>query len=166
MRYLTPAWVGVLLALAYLIGTPRLSKPYWIALPAAVLGIALLSTSLNSQRVAPWIKGTSLNLPTVAGIVNASPAPTLLVGNLERHNPGNLMALSILLKPGTKMQFLNTRAEETYVLPREFPSVFLYTPITEYRQAMEQRENVHSTELLRDTFLDLWKVEPNATQGD
>lgn len=167
MRYLTPAWVGVLLALAFLIGRPHPTKRYGAALPVAVLGIAVVSTALNAGRVAPWIKGTSLNLPTVAATVNAAPAPALVVGNLERHNPGNLMALSILLKPGTRMQFLNTRAEEVYVLPREFGSVFLFTPITEYRIAMQERENVQSTELLRDTFLDLWRVEmPDANSGE
>lgn len=163
MRYLTPTWVAVLLALAFLLGTPHLLGRFRIVVPAAVLALAISSSALNAPKVVVWTKGTSVSLPAVADAINTLPSP-LVVGNLERHNPGNLMALSVRLKPGTHMQFLNTEAEERYVLPRTFPSVFLFTPITEYRIAMEKREDVNSTLLVRDTFLELWVLQPNRPQ--
>lgn len=157
MRYLTPAWVALIVATGALLAVPR-STRVRLALQALVLGIATASSAANAPRIAVWTKATSFSLPKVADAVNAAPRP-LLVGNLERHNPGNLMALAVLLKPGTKMQFLDTAAEERYVLPREPGTVFLFTPITEYREAMEKREHVHSTLVVQDTFLDLWRVE-------
>ncbi len=156
MRYLTPAWVGVLLALGYFLGTispPRLGA----GLGALVLLISLLSTAHNAPEVAVWTKATSVSLPQVAAAVNRT-ENALIVGNFERHNPGNLMALSTLLRPGTKMQFLDVKKEERWVLPRNFSAVYLLSPIPDYMQAMERREGVRAEKLVEDHFLDLWEI--------
>ncbi len=151
MRYLTPSWLGVVLALAFLF-----EERSWRALP--VLAFSIASCAVNAETVAVWTKATSVLLPEVAATINSAPAP-LLVGNLERHNPGNLMALSILLKPGTKMQFLPVKKEEHWVLPRQFGSVFLFSPIPDYRENMEVREHVRTRMLLADHFLELWQID-------
>ena len=151
MRYLTPSWLAVLLALAHWMSTQRVAA-------VVVLAVCTISSATNAPKIAVWTKATSFHLPEVADIVNAASEP-LVVGNMERHNPGNLMALSARLKPGTKMQFLDTKAEEHYVLPRQFGTVFLYSPIGDYRKAMEQREGVTSEILIEDHFLDLWRIQ-------
>jgi uncharacterized membrane protein len=153
MRYLMPAWLGVVLALAHLL----VNKKYW---PAAipVFALALAGTIRNAPEVSVWTKATSVSLPKVAEAINAAPS-ALLVGNLERHNPGNLMALSILLKPGTKMQFIDVLMEEHYVLPRNYGTVFMFGSIGDYRKRMEARENASSRLLVEDTFLDLRVID-------
>lgn len=149
-RYLTPAWVACVVALgAFLPARPILG--------AAVVAIALASSAVNVPKVAVWTKSTSILLPRVAEHVNAEPQ-SLVMGSLERHNPGNMMALSILLKPGTKMQFLRAEREETWILPRDQGTVFLLCPINVYREALARREGVTPELLLEDTSLDLWKI--------
>lgn len=151
-RYLTPAWVAIAIALgAFLAARPPLA--------AAVLAVAFASSALNVPKVAVWTKSTSILLPQVAEHVNAAPS-ALVAGSLERHNPGNMMALSILLKPGTKMQFLRAEKEERWALPRDQGTVFLLCPINVYREALARRENVTPKLLVEDTSLDLWKIEP------
>ncbi len=163
MRYLTPAWLGVLLALGYFLGTispPKLGS----GLGALVLVISLLSTAHNAPEAAVWTKATSVSLPQVAAAVNRTPN-ALIVGNFERHNPGNLMALSTLLRPGTKMQFLDVKKEERWALPRNFSAVYLLSPIPDYMQAMEQREGVRAEKLVEDHFLDLWEIHTSTAAG-
>ncbi|HVO29207.1 MAG TPA: glycosyltransferase family 39 protein [bacterium] len=157
-RYMTPAWVTAIPALGFLLATPHPEKRWWPAFPALVIGTAIASSAGNVTRFTSWTKATSVSLPKVAEAINAEPH-ALLVGNLERHNPGNLMALAVLLRPGTKMQFLDVKMEEHWVLPRDVGTVFLFSPIPEYRAAMEEREHVKTRLVLQDTFLDLWKIE-------
>lgn len=154
MRYLTPAWISVVLALAYFL------RDSWKT-AAVILAIAAVSSANNAPKIAVWTKATSVNLPRVAEEINRAQS-ALLVGNLERHNPGNLMALSILLKPGTKMQFIDVVMEEHYQLPRQYGTVFLFGSIGDYRHRMEEREHVSSRLLVEDHFLDLRIVDvPN-----
>lgn len=151
MRYLTPSWIGVVLALAYVL------RDSWRA-TAVIFAIAVASCANNAPKIAVWTKATSVNLPRVAEEINREPS-ALLVGNLERHNPGNLMALSVLLKPGTKMQFIDVVMEEHYRLPRQYGTVFLFGSIGDYRHRMEAREHVSSRLLVEDHFLDLRVVD-------
>jgi hypothetical protein len=162
MRYLTPAWLGVLLALGYFFGAAAPAARLRAGLGATALLVSLLSTAHNAPVVAVWTKATSVSLPQVAERVNRTPN-ALLVGNFERHNPGNLMALSVLLRPETKMQFLDVKKEERWVLPRNFSAVYLLSPIPDYMQAMEQREGARAEKLVEDHFLDLWQIHTSTT---
>ncbi|MFO0728560.1 MAG: glycosyltransferase family 39 protein [Myxococcota bacterium] len=155
MRYLTPAWVGVVLALGFALASVDRRG----LLSAGLLLVSLASAAHNAPIAAVWTKATSVSLPAVAAEVNQT-ENALIVGNFERHNPGNLMALSVLLRPGTKMQFLDVQHEEHWVLPRQFSAVYLLSPIPDYRDAMDAREHARSRLILQDHFLDLWKVEP------
>lgn len=167
MRYLTPAWLGVLLALGYFFGAAAPAARLRAGLGATALLVSLLSTAHNAPVVAVWTKATSVSLPQVAERVNRTPN-ALLVGNFERHNPGNLMALSVLLRPETKMQFLDVKKEERWVLPRNFSAVYLLSPIPDYMQAMEKREGARAEKLVEDHFLDLWQIHTStrAETGD
>ncbi len=162
-RYITPSLIGVELALAYLFsagdegGRDRIrGVAFFLA-----IGVGIASCFHNSRQQVVWTKGISYHLPQVAAIINESQSP-LVVGNRERHHPGNLLALSYLLKPGTRMQFLAT--EENYMLPRPF-TVFLYSPTDQFRRALEERENVHTRLLMEDLHLQLWIVEPIGLPG-
>ncbi|MFO0547355.1 MAG: glycosyltransferase family 39 protein [Polyangiaceae bacterium] len=168
MKYLTPAWVGVLLALAFALAGERKEAPpraglggrVRAALAVAVLVTAAASAWSNARQQSVWTKGLSFQLPAVAAHVNRSKAP-LVVGNLEHYNPGNMLALSVLLAPDAKMQFLNAPQEEVFALPPkgEYGDVYLYSPIGIYREALEKREGVRTELLEKDVFLELYRVE-------
>lgn len=156
MRYLTPAWLALVLAFGLLLSRPGLG---WRGLRALVLATSVASAALNAQQQVVWTKATSVLLPQVAERINAEPR-ALLVGNRERHSAGNLMALSVLLKPGTQLQWLDAPKEKTWVMPKEVGTIFLFNPIPDYRVAMEAREQVRTKLLLEDHFTQLWVIEP------
>lgn len=134
--------VGILLCLAVLC---------LVALPMA-------TNILHAQQQAPWTKSLSISLPEVAKIINQSANP-LMIGNQERHHPGNLFALANLLKPETKMQLLPIALESSWRLPAHKGDVFLYSPTDQFRRALEKNNQVKSILVFEDLFLQLWKVE-------
>ena len=134
--------VGILLCLAVL---------FLVALPMA-------TNILHAQQQAPWTKSLSISLPEVAKIINQSTNP-LMIGNQERHHPGNLFALANLLKPETKMQLLPIALESSWRLPAHKGDVFLYSPTDQFRRALEKNNQVRSTLVFEDLFLQLWKIE-------
>jgi hypothetical protein len=83
----------------------------------------------------------------------------LIVGNQERHHPGNLFALANLLKPNAKMQLVPIALESSWRLPAHKGDVYLYSPTDQFRHALEKNNQVKSTLVFEDLFLQLWKVE-------
>ncbi len=159
-RYIAPSLIGLELSLAFLFGMKRERTDWiWEGALCLVLCVRLASCFHNSKQEVVWTKGISYNLPQAAQMINAAPNP-LVVGNRERHHPGNLLALSHLLKSSTKMQFLTPAVTENadYRLPNNF-TVFLYSPVEEFRLALEKREHIRSRLLLQDLHLELWIVE-------
>ena len=134
--------VGILLCLAVLC---------LVALPMA-------TNILHAQQQAPWTKSLSISLPEVAKIINQSANP-LMIGNQERHHPGNLFALANLLKPETKMQFLPIALESSWRLPAHKGDVYLYSPTDQFRHTLEKNNQVKTILVFEDLFLQLWKVE-------
>jgi len=157
-RYLTITLMGVELALAFLFGSSIKGNRGWFCIWLIALFVRIGSCFHNAKQEVVWTKGISYNLPQVARFINQAPAP-LVVGNRERHHPGNLLALSFLLKPGTKMQFLTPEmVEKDYRLLRPF-TVFLFSPIDQFRQNLDKRANVRAQLLVQDLHLELWIVE-------
>jgi uncharacterized membrane protein len=134
--------VGILLCLAVLC---------FVALPMA-------TNILHAKQQAPWTKSLSISLPEVAKIINQSVDP-LIVGNQERHHPGNLFALANLLKPETKLQLVPIALESSWKLPEHKGAVYLYSPTDQFRRALETNNQVKTKLVAEDLFLQLWKVE-------
>ena len=134
--------VGILLCLAVLC---------LVALPMA-------TNILHAQQQAPWTKSLSISLPEVAKIINQSANP-LMIGNQERHHPGNLFALANLLKPETKMQLLPIALESSWSLPAHKGDVYLYSPTDQFRHTLEKNNQVKTILVFEDLFLQLWKIE-------
>ena len=134
--------VGILLCLAVLC---------LVALPMA-------TNILHAQQQAPWTKSLSISLPEVAKIINQSTNP-LMIGNQERHHPGNLFALANLLKPETKMQLLPIALESSWSLPAHKGDVYLYSPTDQFRHTLEKNNQVKTILVFEDLFLQLWKIE-------
>ena len=147
-RYLTPVLLAVVLALAFAVGERR-----W---PATALLVALGAASClwNASQPTVWTKGISAGLPAIAARINAADRP-LVIGTMEQHHPGNVLALCRLLEPGTQVQFLGPHVE--YALP-EGRDVFLYAPIVEPRLRMEAREHARAELVYEDAHASLWRV--------
>ena len=153
-RYLTPSLLMLLVAVAWLVASPKRA-----GLAAAVLGVMIASCWHNARLEATWAKGVSQSLPEVARVLNAAERP-LLVGGIEIHTPGNLLALSTRLDPGTKMQFLRIEDERAYALPTHDGELYFMGPNVLLRQRLEEREGVRFELLVEDLFLQLWRAHP------
>ncbi len=148
-RYLTASFLALQVMLAHALR----ERP---AAFAIVVGLGLGSAVSNALQPAVWTKSISNDLPAVAEIINATPTP-VVVGNMERHHPGNLLALCHLLKPGTKLQFLDHGVH--YTVPTEFSDVFLFSPIQPFLEDLEARNPAKAEKLLEKRHLSLWRVE-------
>lgn len=158
-RYLTPALLALLPCLAFLAARPRDPDRAWPWAAGALVAVGLLSCVHNARQDVVWTKGISAHLPEVAAEINGSEAP-LVVGNRERHHPGNLLALSNLLRDDASMQFLPVEQWDSYTLPRErFDAIYLYSPTDPWRRELEAREGITTTLLFRDLYMELWRVE-------
>ena len=159
-RYMTPTWIAISLTVAHLITTVRFNQRLRGTLAATVLGLGILSCWSNSTKEVVWTKGTSLGLPAIARLINTSPKP-LVVSDHEVHHPGNMMALSTLLRPSTKMQFLTHDLRSVYALPEHSGDVFLISPIPQFRDKIERTNSLTARLIYEDIYLQLWKLEPN-----
>lgn len=148
-RYLTPALLAVILALAFAVGERR-----WPA-TALLLALGAASCLWNASQPAVWTESISMGLPAIAARVNAADH-ALVIGTMEQHHPGNVLALCRLLEPGTEVQFLGPHVE--YELPADSTEVFLYSPILEPRQRLEARERVRTELVYEDAHAALWRV--------
>jgi len=181
-RYLMPVWLAVVAVLAIALDRvvdridqaledSRLSsrqsafysrqglvKPVFWSAVLCLMALPMATNILHAQQQAPWTKSLSISLPEVAKIINQSANP-LIVGNQERHHPGNLFALANLLKPNAKMQLVPIALESSWRLPAHKGDVYLYSPTDQFRHALERKNQVKSTLVFEDLFLQLWKVE-------
>lgn len=146
-RYVTPTLLGLLILLAgALVRRPRLA--------AAVALVMVASCVHNARLDTAWTKGISLNLGGVRDAV-ASVEEPLVIAHLERHHPGNLLALAATLQEG-HVQFLRIPDPDPSVPPGH-PNVFLLSPNPDWRAALEARG--HRIEPLHhDLHLELWRV--------
>ncbi len=158
-RYLTPSLLMLLVALAWLLGAPQRRPKLASGLSAAVFAVMIASCWHNDRQEATWAKGVSYSLPEVARVLNASDRP-LLVGGIEIHSPGNLLALSTRLDSGTKMQFLRIADERAYELAEHDGDIFFMGPNVLLRARLEELEQVRFELLVEDLFLQLWKAHP------
>lgn len=156
-RYLTPSLLALLLAFAAL--APSAVRSTREALSACALAAVLLgalgSAAYAATREVPWTKSISRRLPEVAAIVQAHPG-ALVVGDHERHHPGNLLTLSGMVPDDTKMQLLGT--VEDYVLAEHTGPIFLFSPSPRFRDELEASAGVQLQPLVQDLHLSLWRV--------
>lgn len=154
-RYLIPSWLGIILAVAYLLTTHLSHGKIWPAIAAIVFSVSVISCAVNSRANTSWTKVISYSLPKVADIINQSHNP-LLVGNQTSYNPGNLIALSYLLKPEVKIQLLSD--EKGYMMPDGFSEIFLLSPSEELRERLEKEQRIKVKEVFEDNHLWLGKI--------
>ena len=154
-RYMTPAWIGLLLVTAAWLATdPQRQKVL-----AGVVIVGTLSCMNNLGRDAVWTKGVSMSLPAVSAAIDGSPSP-LIIGDNERTHPGNLMALAARLPADAHMQFLTIEMGDSYRIPPGHESVFIFGSIPQFRERLQQVENVDVTLVVEDLHVQFWKVTP------
>lgn len=168
-RYFVPTFLAALVAVSHRVAT--LPRHRGLA-AAALVATSSVSTLVAIQVPVPWSRSISAGLPAIAEAVEASRRP-LVVGDRERHHPGNLLALAAMVGPDT--QFLLLDHPERAALIRRAETVggewrpaglqadrtvFLYSPVPELRDALERASGAPLRLVYEDLHVQCWRLDP------
>ncbi|MEH1785734.1 MAG: hypothetical protein V7L23_09155 [Nostoc sp.] len=125
-RYLLPSYLGIQLAVAYLLTTQLyneslIRRRIWQTIIVLVIICGLVSYGVSSQAETWWSKVISYGNPQVAKIINQAAHP-LLISNDSGINYGNIFSLSYLLQP--KVQFQLVQDQTIPNIPDDFTDFF------------------------------------------
>lgn len=155
-RYIIPCYVGIQLAVAYLLASQIISnkvlqRRFWKLVLVGVISTGVLSCAVSSQAETWWNKGSHAN-PQIARIINSSMKPLFISSNYSL-NIGDIMSLSHLLKSNVQMQLVTE--PNLPKIPDGFSDVFLYNPSKQFKS------NLEKTFLLENIYKNgrLWRIK-------
>ena len=136
-RYLVPCYLGIQLAVAYLLSKQLVSYKHshlwrWIAI--AIISGGVLSCAVSSQAETWWNKYGSYYNPQVARVINKTKHP-LAIANA--YVP-RIFSLSYLLNQA-KIQFIPEA--NLSQIPNGYSDVFLYRPSPELQSRLKKQLN-------------------------
>lgn len=140
-RYELPAFLGIQIAVAYLLSRAAASGKPYRRLLAFALGGALLSLETASCLALVtasdwWNKFGGEHNRAAAAIVNRAPS-TLLVMALRSDLTGQMLSLSHYLRPDVRLKLITE--SQVRDLTHEHRDVFLFRPARSLKQAFEER---------------------------
>lgn len=138
-RYLIPCYVGIQLAIAYLLSNKITSKninqqKLWQTIAIVLISGGVLSCAISSQSETWWNKYSSYYNPQVANIINQAKQPLIVSSNAIR-----LTSLSYLLENKVKLQVVP--GENLPKIPDGFSEIFLFYPSKKLQLNLEKDEN-------------------------
>jgi uncharacterized membrane protein len=166
-RYLIVSYVGVQLAVAYLLAT-KLTSPLmgtgqrnlWKFTTIGLLSVGVISCAISSQADTWWNKYGSFTNPQIARIINQTSHPLIVSdATLEVSNyvtVGNLMSLSYLLDPKVKFQLVIE--PNIPKIPNGFSDIFLLMPSKSLRSGLDKDQNYKINLVLDNQVVSLWKL--------
>jgi uncharacterized membrane protein len=108
-RYLLPSYLGIQLAVGYLLGS-RFKSSLWRSCTLGIVVIGLWSCGTIVQADAWWNKGFSECNPAIAQLTNQLPHPLIITDGTGAphfdHAISNAISLSLSVKPTTQFQIV------------------------------------------------------------
>jgi uncharacterized membrane protein len=157
-RYLFPGYVGVQLAVAYLLSKQMvLSRPKWQTIwrfiTVAIISGGLASCLMISNSQTWWTKDKSQYNFEIAEIINNAETP-LLISDTSSLNAGDILSLSHLLDEHVQLMLLTQRLTPPPIADR-FSNIFLFNPSN---QLQAHLETIYSLEEAHGR-IDLWELK-------
>lgn len=166
-RYLIPTQIGLVLAVAALLGQhlgklpETSSRKRWRVAAIALLSISIFSCFVNLERSPDYQKARNLANPAIATILNQQPTQTLWA---EASQTLDLLSLSHLLEPTVTLRILPTEALIQAIAPDQ--AALLFTPSEALRQKIQENSSLQISLLYQpslltpdDIHLSLWQVK-------
>jgi uncharacterized membrane protein len=167
-RYLIPSYLGIQLAVSYLLATQIFSssvstvrQKLWQLVMVTLISAGVISCAIISQAETWWYKDLNLYTPQVVGIINQTPQPLVITSCEGTWRLGDEMALSYRLDP--KVRLLLVKESNVPQIPNTFSDVFFYNPfynaplkVLEYQLEKEQKFKIE-----KDVYpekIQLWKL--------
>lgn len=174
-RYLVPCYVGIQLAVAYLLSAKVSNnldnfkqQNLWKIVIVALLSAGIISGGVSSQADTWWNKGSALLRAElqVAGTVNQASNPLII----SDASIAQIMPLSYYLEPKVKLLIepgcytscyknrkLALKKPQLSKIPEGFSELFLYRPSSTLRSAIQQ-QNYQIDPADANVELNLWKI--------
>lgn len=157
-RYLFPCYIGIQLAVAYLLSqkisqTRLLTQKVWQAIAILLILCGIVSCAISSQANTWWIKEISYSNPQTANFLNQANNPLIIATNGCINN-GNLLSLSYLLEPQVKLRLVDIAPLAQ--IPQHSGDIFIYGDCTEpVRDSITKNKNYK----LEPTLPYLWQLK-------
>ncbi|MEC4852956.1 MAG: hypothetical protein SAJ12_18395, partial [Jaaginema sp. PMC 1079.18] len=155
-RYFIPCYIGIEIAVAYLIvlklkSRRQISQYVGLILAVFVFGGGFISDGISAQSEVWWNKGHSRYNLEIARIINQTEQP-LVLSDIYSLNPIDFLALSHYLKPDVQFRLGEMGDRELQNFPLD-ANLFVYNPSPQMRESLEKYYQVqpfqHHIKLLR-----------------
>ena len=161
-RYLLPSYLGIQLAVAYLLATQLYSgnlsrRKIWQTIIILIITGGVVSGVVSSQAETWWSKVISYGNPQVAKIINHTSRP-LLMSDSFGINYGNVFSLTYLLEPKVRYQFITN--DNISKIPQS-SNVFLLNPSEKSRKEIEKSSKLKAKNVYKDIHYSLFKLVKN-----
>ncbi|MBR8828605.1 MAG: glycosyltransferase family 39 protein [Gomphosphaeria aponina SAG 52.96 = DSM 107014] len=159
-RYLIASYLGIHLAVAYLLATKIISvssreQKFWQMAMIALISSGIISCMLILPQKIWWNKAYNSVSPQIASIVNESNNPLLLITDVWK-SQNNLWSISQFLEETVKIQLV-TEANLTQI-PDGFSEVFLFNPSDKLQARLIEEQLFKIEPLTGDGGMSLWRL--------
>ncbi len=162
-RYWLAAYSAITVTLSYVFAcqlstetAQGKSSLAWKGLLAFVF-VLQLSSCLHIIQAQTWWNKHPYNFPAVAEAINAVDRP-LIISDQTGANPGYLISLSYLIKPGVDLQLV--QSPDLAALPTGYDAVFIFDSYTEPQDSLHelysQKQGVPAVPIAADI---LWQLQ-------
>ncbi|MGK7905501.1 MAG: glycosyltransferase family 39 protein [Hormoscilla sp.] len=158
-RYIIPCFLGIQLAVAYLLATCSANRHRsWLpkVMMVTLFSLGIISCSMSAQAETWWNKRSDSNVLEVAPIINQSSHPLVIT---KAKGGMRIAPLSYRLDPDVNILLIQSSLPD---IPEGFREVFLYAPGPTLISEIEQQYNfvpVSKSENPRTGLAWLWKLE-------
>ncbi len=159
-RYLIPSYLGIQIAVVYLLRMKLFdlklqTRKFWQLLLIALIFGGILSCGLSSQAETWWNKYSSYDYPQVAQVINQEQETSpLIISDIEEI--GRLISLSYLLDDKVRIMLIEPYSIPD--IPQGFKPVFVFKPLQKWFSDMKVEHNINIK--LTHQVGDLWIVQP------
>ncbi len=165
-RYLIPCYLGIQLAVAYLltnkvfgIYTSLQKQRFWHFVAVALFSTGVISCLISSQAQIWWNKGPNMTQYNfqAAHIINQTTRPLLISDS----DPAYILSFSYLLKPKVLIQAVV--GARVLQISKEYRDIFIYNSSDELRYFIEKEYNwtFRETQELGSFKNELWQLNKN-----
>jgi uncharacterized membrane protein len=168
-RYLFPVFLGIQLAIAYLLanraflaGSNLKSQRIWKLITALICSVGILSCITITHAEAWWSKGQNYHVVPMARVLNTFEAPFLIYPvSPDIGIVGRIMPLIHQLDRQAKIQFV-PKSAEVVEIPEHTDQVFIYNPPKELLSRMQEDSQYELEAIYNDPIHSnprLWQVK-------
>lgn len=163
-RYAIPCYLGIQLAVAYLLATKIIfisthlwKQKLWQLITVLLVSGGVLSCSISSQAEAWWNKYGDYPNPWIAHFINNQTITPLIISSSNFVEIGRILSLSYLLAPEVKLQLVVD--SKIPKIPNNFSRVFLFNSPETLQETLGKDYKIKPVQELRRFKSKLLQVE-------